>query len=105
MLRNITWGVQQVLSVSNLRIDLTFKSNLAKTANLQLYAVFGSHIEITQTRDVITEYRRIPKPPTYNSTPALALILKLHKLVTSSLSTDVINPTTTNNNTNELALC
>ena len=55
---NVSAPYRQTLSMSNLRIDLKFKSNLAKTINLLLYAVFDSTVEITQTRDVITEYTR-----------------------------------------------
>ena len=55
---NVSAPYQQVLGVSNLRVDLKFTTNLTNTVNLLLYAVFDSHIEITQTRDVITEYTR-----------------------------------------------
>ena len=55
---NVSAPYRQALSFANLRLDLKFKANLAKTINLLLYAVFDSTVEITQTRDVITEYTR-----------------------------------------------
>ena len=55
---NVSAPYRQTLTVSNLRLDLKFKANLPKTINLLLYAVFDSSVEITQTRDVITEYTR-----------------------------------------------
>ena len=55
---NVSAPYQQALSMSNLRIDLKFKANLAKAINLLLYAVFDSAVEITHSRDVITEYTR-----------------------------------------------
>ena len=42
----------------NLRLELTFKKDLPTTINVLLYAVFDSHIEITQLRDIITHYTR-----------------------------------------------
>ena len=42
----------------NLRLELNFSKNLAKTINVIIYAVTDSQVEITQLRDVITHYNR-----------------------------------------------
>lgn len=49
---------RHAISTNNLRLELNFKKNLAKTINVLLYAVFDSHIEITKLRDVLTGYNR-----------------------------------------------
>ena len=42
----------------NLRLELYFTKDLASTINVLLYSVFDSRVEITQLRDVITQYTR-----------------------------------------------
>ena len=55
---NVSAPYRQVLSTANLRLDLKFSANLTNTVNLLLYAVFDSQVEITHSRDVLTEYTR-----------------------------------------------
>ena len=55
---NVSAPYRQVLSTANLRLDLKFSANLTSTVNLLLYAVFDSQVEITHSRDVLTEYTR-----------------------------------------------
>ena len=55
---NVSAPYRQVLSTTNLRLDLKFSANLTNTVNLLLYAVFDSQVEITHSRDVLTEYTR-----------------------------------------------
>ena len=55
---NVSAPYRQVVSNTNLRIDLKFAKNLPATINLLIYAVFDSQVEITQTRDVLTDYSR-----------------------------------------------
>ena len=43
---------------NNLRLDLSFAKALPETINVLVYAIFDSQIEITQLRDVITNYTR-----------------------------------------------
>lgn len=42
----------------NLRLELSFKKDLASTINVLLFAKKDSHSEITQLRDIITHYTR-----------------------------------------------
>ena len=49
---------RQAITSNNLRLELSFKSNLLKTVNVLLFAVFDAHVEITKLRDVITSYTR-----------------------------------------------
>ena len=42
----------------DIRLDIKFKANLAKTINVLVYACFDAQIEITKLRDIITSYSR-----------------------------------------------
>lgn len=44
------------LSTGNLRLDLSFGTALANIINVIILGIFDSELEITQTRDVITQY-------------------------------------------------
>lgn len=55
---DISSEYRHAISNNNLRLELAFKTNLSKTINVLLYAVFDSHVEITKLRDVLTSYTR-----------------------------------------------
>ena len=55
---DITAGYRQANVPHNIRLDLQFKSNLTKTINVLIFAVFDSTIEITKLRDIILHYNR-----------------------------------------------
>ena len=56
--KNIAADYRQGIVTKNLRLELYFAKDLPSTINVLLYAVFDSHVEITQLRDVITHYTR-----------------------------------------------
>ena len=55
---NIAAAYRQSNTHNNLRLEFTFKTDLAKTVNVILFAVFDSHVEVTKLRDVLTHYTR-----------------------------------------------
>ena len=55
---NIAASYRQSTAHNNLRLELTFKSDLSKTVNVILFAVFDSQVEVTKLRDVLTNYTR-----------------------------------------------
>ena len=55
---NTSASYRQSTMHNNLRLELTFKSDLSKTVNVILFAVFDSQVEITKLRDVLTNYTR-----------------------------------------------
>ena len=55
---DISASYRDAQSSSNLRLELSFSKALGETINVLVYAIFDSQIEITQLRDVITNYTR-----------------------------------------------
>ena len=55
---DVTSTVRDSLSTNNLRLELSFEANLAETVNVLMYAVYDSTVQITQQRDVLTDYSR-----------------------------------------------
>lgn len=55
---NVSAPYRQGIISKNLRLELFFANALKDTINVLLYSVFDSRIEITQLRDVITQYTR-----------------------------------------------
>ena len=55
---DVSANYRQGIITKNLRLELSFSSQLASTINVLLYAVYDSQVEITQLRDVITHYTR-----------------------------------------------
>ena len=54
---NVSAPYRHAIQSNNLRLALTFDKNLPTTINV-LYAVFDSTVEVTLTRDILTEYNR-----------------------------------------------
>ena len=55
---DISAAYRDVQTSNNLRLELNFAKALPETINVLVYAIFDSQIEITQLRDVITNYTR-----------------------------------------------
>ena len=55
---NLAAPYRQSIAHNNLRLELNFKSDLSKTVNVILFAVFDSQVEVTKLRDVLSNYTR-----------------------------------------------